>query len=407
MVTFESAQGTTTIRLDEEAIRPRVRSFVDKVNARTAGLRMDADSALKAVRDLSEAAYLTLARSAHHSFPQVAQRWETVTSWLRSVPGTRGGELPPRVVEIVATDSSDYLPWEWMGPRTGLPSSADDESSLMAAAGELIGMAMCRRIYDSEAQTSPLRQIEASMQVRGFFNQSLPTAPEEIRYFARKGFRLIGPLPDQSLGFGGELGDHLFDPSFPVAGDVSAGRDDVVHFCCHHGTRPGVSRGFDDIPPSLLEFDDATTVDSETLHDQLASRWYGPDPDRLHRPLVFLNLCDGELHPGTLASLTRLFIRNENPTVVGSAAIVRDRVASAFMRRFYDHYRNAETAAESLWHAKYALLKEHRNPFGLVYTLCGNPSLRVVDTRPALGNPFLGAHPDREEGNDGSYGQRP
>ena len=379
-VTFAAGGDERSIRLDRTKIRTRARSFVDKVNDRTAGLRMDAGAALKAVQALSEAAYQTLVGSALDTFPEAAQSWEVVTSWLRRVPGTRGGKPPARVVEIVATDSSEYLPWEWMGPRPGLAPSVgtEDESRLMVAAGELLGMARCRRIYGTEVDRPPLRPIDEAMQVRGFFNRGLPMAAREIEYFREPRFRLVGPLPSQSFGFGGVLADHLFDPAYPFGSDAPPGRDEVVHFCCHHGTRDSVSRDFDDIPPSVLEFDATTTVDSDTLEGELGARWFGPD--RRARPLVFLNLCDGEMHPGTLASLTRLFVRNDNPTVIGTSAIVRDRVAGAFMRRFYDRYRGSETAGDALWYAKYWLLEKKHNPFGLLYTLCGDPSLRVVDT---------------------------
>ena len=84
--------------------------------------------------------------------------------------------------------------------------------------------------------------------------------------------------------------------------------------------------------------------------------------------------------PGTLTSLTRLFADNSNPTVISTIAIVTEHVASGFMRAFYERYRTSTTAAEALWRAKYALLTQHNNPFGLLYTLCGDPTLRVIDT---------------------------
>jgi hypothetical protein len=64
--------------------------------------------------------------------------------------------------------------------------------------------------------------------------------------------------------------------------------------------------------------------------------------------------------------------------VIGTAGIVTDSVATAFMKKFYESFARSRSAADSLWLAKHALLTQHKNPFGLLYTLCGDPALRLV-----------------------------
>ena len=310
---WKGDDGPITLALNPGALRPAVREFVTEVNRCVASLSMSAEIAWHSLTYLSNAAYDTLVGATLATHRELGRQWNQVLDWLQGLPGSQPGEIPRTVVDI-KVGSADYLPWEWIGPPfpTDRPAAekGEWENRLTADAGRLLGMAMCQRSYVDTTSWSPphsVRPAPAEIQVRGFFNRDLPAALEEIEYFEEDGYRLIAPLPEPCTDFTALLAHQLFDPAHYVDG-ASVGTDQVVHFCCHHEPLPATSSEFDMIPTSALVFDPSTSVATNALNKALGRLWRQPPSEESGRPLVFLNLCAGEIparHPDVLDATLR------------------------------------------------------------------------------------------------------
>ena len=100
-------------------------------------------------------------------------------------------------------------------------------------------------------------------------------------------------------------------------------------------------------------------------------------------PLIFLNACATGVAagPDDFDSLTRVFTASGARAVVCTQTKIPDKFASALSQVFYTEliwpHREA-TVGEALHRAKWRLLRFEHNPLGLLYTLHGDPDLRIA-----------------------------
>ena len=91
-----------------------------------------------------------------------------------------------------------------------------------------------------------------------------------------------------------------------------------------------------------------------------------------------MNACGtSTINPSSAASFVQLFLENGNRGFIGTETRVPDLVATEYSRIFYKHLVGGETVGYAMHQAKWDLLRQFKNPLGVLYTLYGNPDLAV------------------------------
>jgi len=158
----------------------------------------------------------------------------------------------------------------------------------------------------------------------------------------------------------------------------------IVHVACHYHTReaPGLIQS-----APFLSFDRLkTNIGIEALWDAFATLTSasGGRPnvartavERFGRMLVFLNACEtaasAEHRASLLVKLFRLGFRH----VIASETLIPDPLGAAFARQFYIGLMRGLCVGAAVLQARTELLERYENPGGLLYTLYGDPWLRL------------------------------
>ncbi|MET4046065.1 hypothetical protein ABIC03_007804 [Bradyrhizobium sp. RT6a] len=101
-------------------------------------------------------------------------------------------------------------------------------------------------------------------------------------------------------------------------------------------------------------------------------------------PLIFLNACGSSMSsPRGLPTFPRTFSASHR-AVIGTETKIPDQVAASICEAFYVSLLGGSTAGQSLHHARWHLVDFHHNPLGILYTLHGDPGLRVSHPIPLL-----------------------
>lgn len=159
-------------------------------------------------------------------------------------------------------------------------------------------------------------------------------------------------------------------------GTNGVGANQVAHFCCHYVTQDAVGgRGYKRL--SRLDFGNNISFSVGELQGTLVNL---ADLGRLEhagRHLVFLNACTSAALEDEEDSLIVCLLRRGFDHIVGSEAELPDRVAGEFATRLYRALLRGMTLGAAVLQARKELIEVHRNPAGLLYTLFGNPGLRL------------------------------
>lgn len=366
-------------------VRVQGAAFMEKVN-RYREYRPDPEPAraMRIVRELSVGAYLAISRAAAGTFGELAEALLRICRWVNDPPRRCDGS-PDVIVEIVLSGAGEYLPWEWIGPQPFRPDRSLAEgrnptrADVVAAVNELVGMADVRRLYSLDHGTMPtptIRTFHDELQIRVFAHQAMQGVRTDVRYLhSTTGTRIVGPLPADGQPFDvAECAAHLRDPRRPQdpLDPPLADADQLVLFACHHALgSPGVAAGH-----AALSFSDSAGFQADTsdLADQLNLAVAANLAHQPELPVVFLNLCDGEMRTGHLASLSQMFLQNTNPAVISTTSIVHEELASLIVPAFYERFRRSNSVAASLWHAKRYVVEHYGNPLALLYVLSGDGS---------------------------------
>ena len=99
-------------------------------------------------------------------------------------------------------------------------------------------------------------------------------------------------------------------------------------------------------------------------------------------PLVVLNACEtGNLNPLYTRDFAKLFIKRGARAVVATECALPDDFGSAFAEQLYTHLLAGRQLGESLLESRKHFVEVERNPSGLLYSLYGDPSVRIEQQR--------------------------
>jgi hypothetical protein len=287
------------------------------------------------------------------------------------------GDGPIPVVELDSAGNYihfEVLPLLGAGGRPKITSRA----SLRRAMVRFLGMAsIIRRALKPPHPDLRLRSDD-KLPIKFFRDRSLPGSATEGDFFKRDPrFDLDGPWPTGWMsadGFADQLALFLAKPGERFNGTTRDPVDQIHHISCHCYIGEEMSSD------NRLDFSNEHGSYSASLRDLQAA--YGeifrtarrrqPSP-----PLVFLNACTSVSVEATkLCSFPSLFLESHRG-VIGTETRIPDEVAAEFSTAFYRFLLDGKTVGESLYLARWHLVKKANNPLGLVYTLYADPNLYV------------------------------
>ena len=189
--------------------------------------------------------------------------------------------------------------------------------------------------------------------------------------------------PDDTIGMiaaVAELKRSLIDPRITFSGEARNFADQIQHFSCHYtrqasgietlGLREqAVTVGGLDIRLSVLS---SALFQAVGKHEVMPSDFPGP--------LIFLNACgSGESNPqGSLSLTETLLLRAPLRAMIVTETPVDFRYASEFACKVYEELLdNHQTLGMAVHKARWSLIDTRRKPFGIFYSLYGNPDLQV------------------------------
>jgi hypothetical protein len=312
----------------------------------------------------------------------------------------------PPLIEVEAADQ--YIPFGLL-PVFESPDSGpiDNLPKLRQAMFRFLGMATVIRYVgttaasaESETADQTLVTIdqdrlllnEQKLPIKFFHDSTLYGATVEREFFAKmtEFIELDGPWPndadhgvDQS-NIAPRLAAALWRSSQRFDGSSRGPADQIHHLSCHCHVPPELaadyrlSLGTEDLGPFEI-----------SLHDLKASfqKLRKESPRRAadrSRPIIFINACGSSAgSPKGLPAFPQTFVESHR-AMIGTEAKIPDEVAAAMCETFYLSLLGGRTVGKSLHDARWNLVDFNRNPLGILYTLHGDPGLRVSDPRPDL-----------------------
>jgi hypothetical protein len=283
---------------------------------------------------------------------------------------------PPRVIEVSTPLDYGY-PFELLRWHTIEKEITEPARRIRA----LLGMsAIMRRRLDRVAEFAGPASIGNAecLSVSVFQHPDLKTGPSEADYLrrARNMVDVYGPWPSTP-----ELPEmaaihHVLDSGYALDRAGPTVPAAVLHFACHTDTTSSFSDNYTiDIGGEYgrIELGDLKASAAEPAA-KLA-----PKP----RPLVFLNTCGSAVpHLASRVSFPEFFLDRQSLGVVGALCDISDDVAAHFAAVFYEALLKGRTIGEAIYDARWHLMDRHGNPLGLLYTVYGNPDLKVAHPRP-------------------------
>ncbi|MBC7927821.1 MAG: CHAT domain-containing protein [Bryobacteraceae bacterium] len=256
----------------------------------------------------------------------------------------------------------------------GTEGSAQDIFSAYLGFGSVI-----RRVFPKRIQNQDNALIAAPhLPVLFFRHYALDQSGHEADFFAAHPDRVkvLDTWPAVALPERGALGE--FCNRFYDA----KGMHQIHHFSCHYQTDPT------DGPGSRLTLSDQAKVPLRIPLRQIKEAFAEMDKDKSKRrgphivpPLVFFNACGASsIDPAVAATLPGTLLDWKFRAFIGPETRMPDDSASLLARYFYTSLLEGKTIGQSLYEARRNLLYNHNNPLGLLYTLYGNPDLRIVTT---------------------------
>jgi hypothetical protein len=296
-------------------------------------------------------------------------------------PAQRQPDHPP-LVELESR-ADQFLPIELLPLfDQNWPDGLDTALDIEGAAQSFLGFsAIIRRVPPVSIPQDTLLTSQP-LSVAFVRNDKLPGAAHEAEVLGKFGRTIVTvdePLTradalsaDELAAF---LSHRIYQPTLSQQPDPPY--DQVLHFACHCDTDPASTATW------LLRVGNDIKIGMNKLIAELAyrereRRRHEPPPARPPRPLVFMNACDtSTINPSSAASFVQLFLENGNRGFIGTETRIPDQVAAAYSRIFYNHLLDGRTVGDAMHQAKWDLLRQFKNPLGVLYTLYGNPDLAV------------------------------
>jgi len=288
------------------------------------------------------------------------------------------------VIEVNAS-VGDIVPIEFLpllNPAAKPPESISDVGALEQALRPFVGFStVVKRNFDMENRELEELPNSGRLPVKFFRYPKLACAGQEFNWLKENELiDLDGPWPNdeamKTKDFASDLARHIwvhdgqrFDGTF---------RDSpfqVLHFACHCDTTE------DDTDSHSLIFDDGKDFEVSQLDLKSRRKRYLPEilecQDDAH-PLIFLNACGSSVvDPSGVTSFPELFLEHGSCGFIGTEAAIPDEVSEAFSAQFYSAFMEGRPLGMAVQLAKMRLLRDHRNPLGILYTIYANPDMRV------------------------------
>lgn len=300
-----------------------------------------------------------------------------------------GADRPPPRLILVKTKASygipfDILPFFGVG-RPGIPGNMDELGRL---ASQFLGFSAIVRRELGPAPRNPARLDNYDkLPVKFFRHAWLTTVDREEQFFHSKlAIKLDGPWPKAKLtgSFTMQLAQLMLSGPPQLTSNGGRSRSDqILHFSCHCDTTNRNAESYEiRLAYGNEIFGKEYSAPLSELKDALIEiiREHGTT----HGPLIFLNACgSASVDPSTAGSFPDLFT---NPHFgflgfIGTEVEMPDAFASAFTCEFYSALLSGLSLGSALYEARWNLVRERKNPLGLMYSLYADPEIRV--RRPA------------------------
>ncbi|WP_155375186.1 CHAT domain-containing protein [Catellatospora vulcania] len=271
------------------------------------------------------------------------------------------------------------------------PPEIRNYDDVVRLARRFVGFAtVVRRIVRTRMTVDHVLRNEPALPVQFMRHRGLPSAREEEHFLASLGDRVQveGPWPlmEDDNAVRAALVRALYDGS-RLDGNSAAEGDPPVqmhHFACHCDTTPE----FDDDYKLELSTRNGRVrkIKFEEIRQGYIERIVEQQDSTQDRAVIILNACaSSRTNPLTAYSFPDFFLRQGHRAFIGTETDVPDSVASAFSRAFYGRLLEAKRPlGEAVVWARRDLLRDFRNPLGLLYVMYGDTQLTVERARPGI-----------------------
>lgn len=299
------------------------------------------------------------------------------------------GYVPPLVE--VTTGSDHVLPFEFIPffdttkPDIENKDELTLKQELPQLAARFLGFStiVYRKFLQFSGPAAETIENLPRMSLRFFQHAGLEGAREDKEFFtAAKWLDLRGPWPEQSLEEGvfvSSLAAQLWNAA-TLSLNPGQSTDEIQHFSCHCDTEQQHSASYSLLLAHKRDRWGHNSLRRATIGNlEREFGVYDERPSGITYPLVFLNACgSSKLTSNGVSSFPKLFLRMKgNRGVVGTETSIPDVFASAFSRKFYLNLIHGATLGEAMFQTTWRLLKQYKNPLGILYTIYADPELKV------------------------------
>jgi hypothetical protein len=373
-----------------DAMRRKAGIYLERVVPIVAHLNVRTEQAANAFRVLlnagSELTELLVQQDSTRLLQLQAAFRDAWPLWAQVGWGDPDAPLP--IVQMNCHD--DPLPLELL-PVFDFGSLPEPRTynDLVRAAARFLGFAaVVRRVVPAESAADRVIRNEPALPVQFLRHRRLPSARREAQFLASLGehVRVEGPWPVsqdhdvvraallQALYTGNSLdGTSAANPSVQVQ-----------HFACHCDTTAALD---DDYTLRLsTRFGRSRAISFGELRQAYRERLLADGDQESHRAVIVLNACaSSRTNPMTAFSFATWFVRNGHRAFIGTETDVPDGVASGFASAFYGRLLEARRPlGEAVVWARRDLIRDFRNPLGLLYVMYGDTDLIVEHARPGI-----------------------
>jgi hypothetical protein len=375
-----------------DALRRKAGLYLERLVPRVARLNATAEQVEGALHILLNAGReLTnlLAQDDMHKFDELETAFrEAWPAWEVAGWGDPREALP--IVEMHCRDETlpvELLPLFDFG---NLPAIRTHDDMAHAAARFLGFATVVRRVVPVPTIGDHVLRNEPVLPVQFLRHRGLRSAADEERFLSSlKDYVAVeGPWPvsEDAATFRRMLVHALYE-SAGLDGTTETGLPvQVQHFACHCDT----TSTFDDDYRLRLSTRRGQNRDisfSELRNGYFERHYRNRDGERTRpRAVIVLNACaSSRTNPLTAFSFPRWFLKHGHRAFVGTETDVPDRVASAFAAAFYSRLLECRRPlGEAVVWARRDLLRDFRNPLGLLYVMYGDTDLVVERARPRI-----------------------
>jgi hypothetical protein len=255
-----------------------------------------------------------------------------------------------------------------------LPAAFNTDDDLARAVTRFPGFSFVTRriVPENQIPQDALLRGAPRVPVKMFRNTRFPGSHIEARVLGRN-FALDGegPWPDVPGRTAHAAVSAMVHCDKDFLGSSKSTIDQIHHFSCHSARLDNDHflelRAEGDMPIRVFmsPFNRAVAIENARSTDY-------------ERPFAFLNACvTNSPSSESLATWTDTLLWAGYRGVIGTEAPAPDLFASTFSCIFYGELVTRQTVGQALQRAKWKMLERWRNPMGLLYTLFGNPDLRI------------------------------